>query len=160
MTGQSVGGNWPLILDTGEIFTSVVLNADETIYTITESGQLYAINPDGFLKWSLQFKSWSSDPLVRDDGNILLVVDMTDSGIKGHVVCIRDEGNTASVVWATPLIPHTPLNETNVNLAPDGTIYVTGGEEGVLYALKGNGQGLSSSSSWPKAMHNIQNNGN
>lgn len=98
--------------------------------------------------------------MVRNDGNILLVADMTDSGIKGHVVCIRDEGNTASVVWATPLIPHTPLNETNVNLAPDGTIYVTGGEEGVLYALKGNGHGLSSSSAWPKAMHNIQNNGN
>ena len=158
-TGLSVGGNWPVILDTGEIFTSIAISSDGTLYTNTESGQLYAINANGEVQWNLLMKSWSSDPVIRDDGNIFLVADMTDSGTKGHVVCIRDDGTTATIIWATPIIPQTPLNETNINLAPDGTIYVTGGEEGVLYALKGNGQGLSASSPWPKSMHNIQNNG-
>ncbi|NQZ10304.1 MAG: PQQ-binding-like beta-propeller repeat protein [Algicola sp.] len=159
-TGLSVGGNWPVSLDTGEIFTSVAINADNTLYTNTESGHLYSISADGLIQWSLLLQSWSSDPVIRNDGNILLVANNSDSGLKGHVMCIEDQGTAAAILWSTPIIPKTDTNETNVNIAPNGTIYVTGGEEGILYALQGNGQGLSASAHWPKAMHNIQNNGN
>ena len=54
----------------------------------------------------------------------------------------------------------TFLNEMNVNITPNVIIYHFGKSSPFkIYAIKGNGLGLSTSSPWPKFMGNIQNNG-
>ena len=61
--------------------------------------------------------------------------------------------------WSTPFITTVVLNETNLNITPGGTIVVSGGEEGGLYAFEGNGQGLAVAP-WPKYHRDIGNAGN
>ena len=58
-------------------------------------------------------------------------------------------------------IKNLTLNESNVNIAPDGTIYVTAGDQMpmALFAIEGNGKGLSKWAQFPKYMWNIKNNG-
>ena len=158
-TGASAGGNWPLKVSKGEIFASPAIGPDGTFYLTSEDFKLHAVTPQGTLKWEHEFRSWGSDPVVRDDGCVLFVINTTDQRKKGHVVCVRDAGNTAIVEWQTPIINTVHLNETNVNIAPSGTIYVSGGQEGTLYALQGNGKGLNSESPWPKYMKDMGNTG-
>ena len=145
-----------------EIFAAMALSGDEsTIYVNAENYKLNAFNTsDGSLKWDIEFEHWGSDPLVRDDGVIIVA-----SQIKGtaRVAAIQDNGSSASILWTSPSISHTlHLNETNVNIAPNGTIYIHAGDwvPLALTAIEGNGKGLNTSSNWPKVMGNIQNNGN
>ena len=80
-----------------------------------------------------------------------------------RVVCVRDEGNKGVIEWASePVADSLALNESNVNIGPDGTIYVHSGvyPPVSLFAIKGNGKSLSTLSPWPKYMGNIKNNGN
>jgi outer membrane protein assembly factor BamB len=165
-TGIESGGNWPVGVNTqsseqGEVFANIAIGDDGTIYANSEDERLWAITPDGDVKWNnLQFEVWGSDPLIRDDGKIIVV-----SQIKGsaRVTCIRDNGDSAVLEWMSEPVTETLfLNETNVNIAPDGTILVHSGDKPplALFALKGNGKGLSRSAQWPKYMGNIKNNGN
>ena len=81
----------------------------------------------------------------------------------GRVCAIEDNDNSASLLWSSDkLVDRLPLNETNINIAKNVTIYVHAGDQSplIIYALKGNGMGLSHSSPWPKLMGGIQNNGN
>jgi hypothetical protein len=79
-----------------------------------------------------------------------------------RVVCVRDDGDKGVIEWfSEPITTELAFNETNVNIGPNGDIYVTSGvgSPHALFAIKGNGLGLSKTSPWPKYMGNIQNNG-
>jgi len=164
-TGLEVKDNWPISVNTesdesGEVFANIAIGEDGTVYANSEDERIWAINPDGSVKWNnIQFEVWGSDPLIRDDGRII-VVSQIDSAAR--VTCIRDDGNQGIIEWSSEPVTSTLfLNETNVNIADDGTIYVHSGDRGSLslFAIKGNGKGLSRLAQWPKYMGNSKNNG-
>ncbi len=144
----------------GEVFAHISIGNDGTLYVNSEDYHLWAFNPDGMVKWNnLKFDHWGSDPLIREDGKIIVT-----SQFKGvaRVLCIRDEGHKGVIEWASePICDSLAFNESNVNIGPDGTIYVHSGvyPPVALFAIQGNSQGLSRISPWPKYMGNIQNNG-
>jgi arabinan endo-1,5-alpha-L-arabinosidase len=160
-TGRSAGGNWPVKTNASEVFANISIGNDGTLFVNSEDFTLWAFNPDGTLKWNnVKFEHWGSDPLIREDGKIIVT-----SQIEGaaRVVCIKDEGNKGVIEWASdPICDSLAFNESNVNIGPDGTIYVHSGvyPPVALFAIKGNGTGLSTTSPWPKYMGSIQNNGN
>ena len=164
-TGEEVGENWPVSVnsqnnESGEVFTNIAIGNDGTVYANSEDQRLWAINPDGTVKWNnLHFEVWGSDPLIREDGKIIVAVQIDGAA---RVACISDEGNEALLEWVSKPISETLLlNETNVNIAMDGTIVVHSGDRTpfALFAIAGNGKGLSTLAPWPKYMGNIQNNG-
>jgi pectinesterase len=112
------------------------------------------------VKWNnLKFEHWGGDPLIRADDRIIVTSQLNDAA---RVVCIRDDGDEGVIEWfSEPITTELAFNETNVNIGPNGDIYVTSGVESphALFAIKGNGLGLSKTSPWPKYMGNIQNNG-
>ncbi len=160
-TGKKAEGKWPVKTLAGEVFAAIAIASDGTVYANSEDHRLWAFNPDGTVKWNnLEFEHWGGDPLVRADDRIIVT-----SQLKGaaHVVCIRDDGDKGVIEWfSEPITKELAFNETNVNIGPNGDIYVTSGVESphALFAIKGNSQGLSKTSPWPKYMGNIQNNGN
>jgi outer membrane protein assembly factor BamB len=162
-TGVEITSNsFPALGSIGEVFTPIVFSNDgSTFYVNAEDSYLYAVSTStGVKKWSFAFEEWGSDPFIRADGAIILMGQIDNAG---RVCAIKDNENSASLMWKSEKITHTlPLNETNVNIADDGTIYVHAGDQEpfVIYALKGNGMGISTSSPWPKLMGSIQNNGN
>lgn len=160
-TGVEVtAGNWPALGNVGEVFTSICIGHDGTLYVNAEDYKLHALNSDGSEKWSYRFDGWGSDPLIRADGMIIVMGQVAGAG---RVCALKDNGASASLVWTSPkILDNLTLNETNVNIAPDGTIFVHSGDQPplALFAIEGNGHGLSTSSPWPKYMGNIQNNGN
>ncbi|NQX81967.1 MAG: PQQ-like beta-propeller repeat protein, partial [Flavobacteriaceae bacterium] len=162
LTGVEVtSDNYPALGNIGEVFTPVVFSNDgNTFYINAEDRNLYAIDTKtGSKKWSFLFEEWGSDPIIRNDGVIIVMGQLNSAG---RVCAIKDNGSSASLLWSSDkIVKRLPLNETNVNIAKDGTIYVHAGDQSplIIYALKGNGMGLSDSSPWPKLMGNIQNNG-
>ncbi len=161
-TGIEVtSNNYPALGNIGEVFTPIVFSNDgSTFYVNAEDNNLYAVHTEtGTQKWAFPFEEWGSDPIVRNDGVILVMGQLKSAG---RVCAIKDNESFAVLLWTSDKIVETlHLNETNVNIASDGTIYVHAGDQPPLrlYALKGNGMGLSDSSPWPKLMGNIHNNG-
>lgn len=127
-TGAVQGGNWSVHVGASEVFASIAIGADGTIYANSEDKRLWALNPDGTVKWNnLIFEAWGSDPLIRDDGKIIVAVQIDGAA---RVAAIRDDGDQAVIEWTNVPIARTlRLNETNVNIAPDGTIYITSGDQ-------------------------------
>jgi arabinan endo-1,5-alpha-L-arabinosidase len=159
-TGKSAGGNWPVKTNASEVFANISIGNDGTIFVNSEDYSLWAFNPDGTVKWNnVKFDHWGSDPLIRENGTIIVTSQINGAA---RVVCIRDAGDKGIIEWASGSICDSlAFNESNVNIGPDGTIYVHSGvyPPVALFAVRGNGQGLSKTSPWPKYMGNIQNNG-
>jgi hypothetical protein len=64
-------------------------------------------------------------------------------------------GPAGNVLWSLPIAGQPTLPPA---IAPDGTVYVSGGGSPVLHAIVGT-SGLSSASPWPKFMHDAKNTG-
>jgi arabinan endo-1,5-alpha-L-arabinosidase len=159
-TGKSAGGNWPVKTNASEVFANITIGNDGTLYVNSEDYSLWAFNPDGTVKWNnVKFEHWGSDPLIREDGSIIVTSQINGAA---RIVCIRDSGDNGIIEWVSEAICDSlAFNESNVNIGPDGTIYVHSGvyPPVALYAIAGNGKSLSKESPWPKYMGNIQNNG-
>jgi len=119
-------------IETGGSFA--VTDYDGTIYVNSDS--LYAINPDSTIKWTLQGAGRSA--AIGSNGILY-----TGSS------AINPNG---SIKWKSPINGGPPA------IASDGTIY-TGAEDGKLYAMHSESNGLANSS-WPKIGHDNQNTGN
>jgi Divergent InlB B-repeat domain/PQQ-like domain/Secretion system C-terminal sorting domain len=148
-------------LEAGEVFAALVLSPDgQTIYVNAEDAKLHALSTLDFTeKWAYTFESWGSDPLVRDDGVVIVMGQVRGAA---RVCAIRDDITSGKLLWSSDKIMNrVMLNETNVNIGPEGNIYVHSGEGSprALFAIEGNGKGLSVFSPWPKIMGNMQNNG-
>jgi arabinan endo-1,5-alpha-L-arabinosidase len=159
-TGKSAGGNWPVKTNASEVFANVSIGNDGTLFVNSEDYSLWAFNPDGTVKWNnIKFDHWGSDPLIREDGRIIVTSQYNGAA---RVVCIKDDGDKGVIEWASePICDSLAFNESNVNIDPDGNIYIHSGvyPPVALFAIVGNGTGLSTKSPWPKYMANIQNNG-
>jgi outer membrane protein assembly factor BamB len=86
---EDTSGSWPALGGIGEVFASVCFGADGTLYVNAEDYKLHALNTNGSQKWTYTFQGWGSDPLVRDDGMIIVMGQVNGAG---RVCGIRDNG--------------------------------------------------------------------
>ena len=100
---------------------------DGTIYAASTDGFLYAVNPNGTLKWKRIFDGRVSTSLtIGSDGSVYLGTDAA------KLKAIRFDGTTKFTYAAGGAIVSTPA------IAADGTIYF-GCDNGSLYALTSTG---------------------
>jgi outer membrane protein assembly factor BamB len=159
-TGEEITErNWPALGEIGEVFAPLVLASDGSVYVTSEDRRLRALDADGVERWSLAFEDWTSDPLLREDGTLLVMCQLDGAG---RVCGIEDRGDEGVVAWtSSPIVERLSFNETNLNIGPDGTIYVHSGDQRPLglFAVGGNGSSLNTRSPWPKYMGNVGNSG-
>jgi outer membrane protein assembly factor BamB len=116
----------------GGVNSSPVIATDGTIYVGANDSKLYAINPDGTLKWSFTTPAYSysgSTPAIGDDGTIYY------AGDSQYLYAVDSEGaldwSCYKGIWAA----------SSPALGDDGTIYVGGGDD--IVAINGGGLELS-----------------
>lgn len=87
---------WRVALD-APVVSSPVVGADGTIYVLSGTGSLFAIRPDGQMKWHTPFAvagaEGTAPPAI--DGQGLLYVASQD----GYLYAIRDNGASGEKVW-------------------------------------------------------------
>lgn len=135
----------------GDVDSSAAIAADGTIYIgsdyatyaykggdttdVTEIGSrttgfLYAIRPDGTMKWFTDlFGDVKSSPAIGGDGTIYVGSD------KGDVFALIDEDDEGIIKWVFPT--RGPVRSSPA-LTADGTIYI-GSNDSRLYALNPDG---------------------
>lgn len=128
---------------------SPAIGPDGTIYDYSQDGNLYALNPDGSLKWAFRTTSGpagsnspKSSPAIGADGTIYF------GDLNGQVVALNPDG---SLHWSYPAGCTAVLSSPAIGA--DGTIYVGDGDPayvtcGDLLAL-GSGGPHSLSSTTP-----------
>jgi len=128
------------------ISSSPAIGQDGTIYVGSRDSHLYAIHPDGNLKW--KFKTGNeidASPAIGSDGVIYV------GSLDGNVYAVKPDGTqkwkyeTGGEVWSSPII------------SADGTVYV-GSTDGKLYAFASESQGLADSP-WPMFHHDARHTG-
>jgi outer membrane protein assembly factor BamB len=119
-----------------QIFASPVIGKDGTIYVPSESdGIVYAINPDGQLKWSYS----TNGPLygscaIGKDGTIY-VAGVNNSFNYGIIYALNPDG---TIKWTFDEFPTNGLTVASPAIGPDGTIYIAS-LDNYLYAINPNG---------------------
>ena len=117
----------------GTIYSTVVIGADGTIYfPVTnwdhaDSSGLYALSPNGKLKWWVPILLVSEvQPLVAADGTIFIV-----GGFHLHLYAINPDGGLKNEFNFSFEL------STSINIGKDGTLYVAAEntEKGELYAV-------------------------
>jgi len=111
---------------------SPTVGADGTIYMGSDDNRLYALNPDGTLKWFYQTDDQiRSSPAVGTNGTIYIT-----SGELGRLYALHENG---TLRWTFDNV----CGYSSPAIGPDGTIYVGSWDSGlinsVLSALHENG---------------------
>jgi len=124
-------GGGPLGLE--DLSTAPTVLADGLILWPGPHGRVYALSPDGKLRWTL---SSPADPLTPavDERSRLLVIADAGGGVSGYRLIPGDDVAPARL-WSRS-IAHPSYG--NPAIGADGTTYVTGGDS--LYALSPSGQ--------------------
>jgi len=119
-------------------YSSPTLGPDGTLYVGGNDGYLYAIAPDGSLKWRFFTERGyrvKSSPAVAPDGTIYVGNEFEDKEreiYKGNIYVINPDGTLKKKIEASDWVRSSPA------IAPDGTVYV-GSCDGNLYALNPDG---------------------
>jgi len=111
--------------------TSPIIGPDGTIYVGSEDENIYAINPDGTLKW--QYKTHheiDTSPAIGTDGSIILGVGFTDDRL--YSISSNGELN-----WVLDNLPGL-ADISSPAIGTDGTIYVNTFFN-ILFAFSPNG---------------------
>lgn len=106
--------------------SSPAIGPDGTIYFGADDGSVYALNPNGTLKWRVNPEDNNSkvySPAVDDRGHVLVSVD------KGILFALRQ--SDGSVDWK---VTHDADIKSSPGIGPDGSIYV-GTENGAVIDL-------------------------
>jgi len=107
--------------------TTPAINSDGTIY-VGSGGKLYAINPDGTIKWTFVTNSGSiTAPLLDPDGTIYV------SCNNGYLYAITPDGTLKLVTSIANNNLSTPA------LGTDGALYISGADSMALYAFNADG---------------------
>jgi outer membrane protein assembly factor BamB len=127
--GKSVTTKWIFDLDSFASVTSPAVSADGTIYFGSSDDNLYALNPDGTLKWKFATGGFVfSSPTIGADGTVYI------SSNDDNLYALNPDG-TEKWVYATGFqVQSSPA------IGADGTIYFGSGDFN-LYALTDGGQG-------------------
>ncbi|MCD6238074.1 MAG: PQQ-binding-like beta-propeller repeat protein, partial [Thermotogae bacterium] len=131
----------------GKIYSSPVIDSNETIYIGAGDNCLYAIDSNGTLKWKYKTKGdIRSSPAIGSDGTIYVGSD------DNYLYAIDPNG---TLKWKCETNGDVRSSPT---IGPDGTIYV-GSDDNYLYAIiYGNNDGLSNTP-WPMFHHDIRHQG-
>jgi outer membrane protein assembly factor BamB len=133
--GLSAQGKLLWTVDVGGVPLSPVIASPTTVYVMTTSGVLTAIEVDGAksgVRWTLKLGAQSyADPVVRGDGVIETTVD--DS-----LVAVHDDGDGAHELWTFTAPAQV---EVSAAIAVDGTA-VIGADDGFEYAISASGKQL------------------
>ncbi len=144
---------WTVDLGPGRTTSSPALGPDGTLYTITAPGRLFAINPNGTVKWTVQAgPPLISSPALGQDGTVY-VASMDG---KLYAAAPPASGTEGSIRWTfdfsehpgrTPLVtaPPPPSGADGIGsgasptVGPDGTVYC-GANNSNFYALGPDGR--------------------
>ena len=110
-------------------FSSPAIGSDGTVYFGSDDGWLYALNPDGTLKWRYLIESeLPSSPAIGSDGTVYI-------GANEHYIlyALNPDG---TLKWRYDVQEGTIYPSPAI--ASDGTVYV-GSNDGSLYALNTDG---------------------
>jgi outer membrane protein assembly factor BamB len=120
---------WSFPTGGGGNISSPVIGDDGSIYFGSGDNNLYAVNPDGTLKWKFSANwSVSSSLALGGDGTVYFGSGSPDS----HLYAVTDGGqNTVTLKWMSPT---GPIVQSSPAVAADGTIYV-GSIDRNLYAV-------------------------
>jgi len=133
--GLSAQGRLLWTVDVGAVPLSPVIASPTTVYVMTTSGVLTAIEVDGAksgVRWTLKLGAQSyADPVVRGDGVIETTVD--DS-----LIAVHDDGGGAHELWTFTAPAQV---EVSAAVAADGTA-VIGADDGFEYAVSASGKQL------------------
>jgi outer membrane protein assembly factor BamB len=130
----------------GSVIGSPVIDAEGTVY-LTDGNAVFAIDPDGTVKWRYAFKDrthFLTSPALAADGTIYV-------GGEFALVALKPDG---SLKWNLRI--YSP--NSSASIAPDGTIYFACGYSW-LCAVEDSGSPLMQSA-WPKQFHDVANSSN
>lgn len=144
---------WTVDLGPGRMTSSPTLGPDGTLYAITAVGRLFAVNPNGTVKWTVQTGPVVvSSPAIGQDGTIyvgsldgkLYAVTPPVSGDEGRIRWTFDFGEHPGQIPHVTATP--PPNGANgigsgasPTVGPDGTVYC-GANNSNFYALATDGK--------------------
>lgn len=125
------GGNG---ITTSDVTSAPVVDGDGVIYVGSNDTNLYALNPDGTLKWSRtpSLSSIDATPALSPDGGTVYIVDATTT-LYAY--------STAGVLQWNYQLSDTFMGTTNLqspSVGADGVIYVCSPDT-YLYAINPNG---------------------
>jgi outer membrane protein assembly factor BamB len=144
---------WKVDLGNGRQTSSPTLGPDGTIYVTSGAGKLFALAPDGAIKWTAQTgPSLKAAPAIGTDGTVFL------SSMNGKVYAVAPPAggvSEGSVRWAFDIAAHpgrAPLVAAKVpppgadgvgsgsspTVGADGTLYV-GANNSNFYAIRPDG---------------------
>lgn len=100
---------------------SPVVGTDGTIYAVLGDNVLYAVKPDGKLKWEFYLDAWDEHSFTSpalDTGNIIIFG--SENGDGGYIYAVYPNG---ILKWKIFVGRGRPVRASPV-IGPDGTIYV------------------------------------
>ncbi|MFN8469698.1 MAG: PQQ-binding-like beta-propeller repeat protein [Caldilineaceae bacterium] len=119
---------------TSHVQSSPTIGADGTIYVGSPDTNLYAIAPDGTVKWARtpSLSSIDSSPALAPDGSTIYIVDASTTLFAYSAAGVLQWSYSLSVP------PIGTANDQSPSVGADGTIYV-GSPDEYLYAINPNG---------------------
>ena len=111
--------SWTYEPEGGIVWSSPVVGEDGTVYFGCKDDNLYAINPDGTLKWKYKTEGdVASSPAIGPDGTIYFASD--DS----YLYAIEDSGKFGKLKWKYRVVNPQYRPRGPLMVESDGTIYV------------------------------------
>ncbi len=120
----------------GPVSSSISLDGNGTLYAFSFDGNLYALNRYGNLVWRYDtgYHAWSHfSPVVSKNGTVYFDLSISE---KSRVYVIGESGTLLNEITLDGTLCTSP------SLSYHGTVYMgvlTGQQEGLLYALDGDG---------------------
>ncbi|MBS1718310.1 MAG: PQQ-like beta-propeller repeat protein [Armatimonadetes bacterium] len=102
----------------------VAIASDGTIYFGSRNKNLFAVNPNGTMKWTYALGGTRSTPAIGADGTVYAISDTNGS-------CVALNGATGAKIWETSIVQDAVGSPA---IASDGSLFV-GGDK--LYQLNG-----------------------
>jgi len=111
-------------INIGDIYGSLALDKDGTIYTGVWENSFYAINPNGTIKWSFNTGAhvWGSSPALSDDGTLYFGTCNLDWTGGIEIIALYIDG---TVKWRESL--DTVFSSPAIG--SDGTVYIGSNSE-------------------------------
>lgn len=118
---------WTLNQGDGAFWTSPAIGKNGTIYVSAHDSYLYAVNPDGSIKWRYYTAGSMTSPAVAEDGTIYLAC------LDGYLHALTESGK---VLWRYRT--HNISLLSSPAIGQDGTIYCY--DRDYLLAVRPNGK--------------------
>ena len=114
---------WKFSTNLPPYFSSPIVGDDKTVYFTTgiyyaHQGRLYALNPDGSMKWSFTHTSALFSPVIGNDGNIYV------QDFYNKLLSFNPGGSLRWIYDQFLYIQFENVGQRCPAVGPDGTIYI------------------------------------